>query len=198
MSCGSFTARPVGDDLSQQYPLEERDHCFRLIHHRMDGWHSKFASTAIFFEEIVKKFSASEDPMWETLLRTRLATSKCNMLFRNTLRVHGTRRILAEDNYGDTYHFEGGVEVKDKQPIKAVADHSDDEWAAIYTAAYIIVKRRKIAKGRRGKKGGNVDDAAVTAAKLVLDDYELMLTTNGSYLYITMCAMYGDQGDAGD
>ncbi|KAJ2991986.1 hypothetical protein NUW54_g8047 [Trametes sanguinea] len=54
--------KAFGQELSDQYPLEERDHCFKLIHYRMDDWHSKFGSTAIAtFEEIIKALRSGDD-----------------------------------------------------------------------------------------------------------------------------------------
>ncbi|KAI0669169.1 hypothetical protein C8Q78DRAFT_992816 [Trametes maxima] len=46
--------KAFGADLSAQHPLEQDDHCWKLIHYRMDDWHSKFAATAIeTFQELV-------------------------------------------------------------------------------------------------------------------------------------------------
>ncbi|KAI0644718.1 hypothetical protein C8Q79DRAFT_973320 [Trametes meyenii] len=46
--------KAFGADLSMQHPLEQDDHCWKLIHYRMDDWHSKFAATAIeTFQELV-------------------------------------------------------------------------------------------------------------------------------------------------
>ncbi|CDO74227.1 hypothetical protein BN946_scf184721.g6 [Trametes cinnabarina] len=267
--------KAFGDELSRQSPLEERDHCFRLIHYRMDDWHSKFASTAtLSFEEVIKDLSASEDhggpggsdpdtsgpdqqsqailkstddigtyatwllgdakraaPFYwrswnggvrqEGRLQSDLIVGTFAYHLGEVLAVPAKERVLeypvgaltlatlgvqhalthystgtwsppegragffSEDNYGDTYNFEDGVEVKDRRltrVFKVVENLSDEEWTAIYTAAYAIVKRRKVMKGRRGKNSrgvGGGDAAASGVAKAASDDDELMLAADG-------------------
>ncbi|KAI0644946.1 hypothetical protein C8Q79DRAFT_1111723 [Trametes meyenii] len=47
--------KAFGEELSAQHPLEEGDNCFRLIHYRIDDWHSALGSTArATFEDILQ------------------------------------------------------------------------------------------------------------------------------------------------
>ncbi|CDO72720.1 hypothetical protein BN946_scf184990.g3 [Trametes cinnabarina] len=52
--------KAFGSELSKQYPLEEDDHCWKLIHYRINDWHSAFWMTAVTtFEEIIKEHNAA-------------------------------------------------------------------------------------------------------------------------------------------
>ncbi|KAJ2995467.1 hypothetical protein NUW54_g7383 [Trametes sanguinea] len=65
----------------------------------------------------------------------------------------GRAGFFSEDNYGDTVVFKGGQEVEDNRLsriLQVARNLSDEEWTKIYTAAYAVVERRKVTKGRRG------------------------------------------------
>ncbi|CDO77040.1 hypothetical protein BN946_scf184403.g15 [Trametes cinnabarina] len=47
--------KAFGEQLSQQHPLNDQDHCFKLIHYRMNDWHTKLWQTAVAtFQEIIE------------------------------------------------------------------------------------------------------------------------------------------------
>ncbi|KAJ2996536.1 hypothetical protein NUW54_g7227 [Trametes sanguinea] len=266
--------KAFGQELSDQYPLEERDHCFKLIHYRMDDWHSKFGSTAIAtFEEIIKalrsgddvasdgftsqleeehdnpfsspqgigmyanwllgdarkaapfywkRWNSSQDREVRAASSFRVPSLRQNCTFAYhlaeilaldpeerimeypvgalTLATLGAQHALShyrsgvwnppegragffsEDNYGDTVVFKDGQEVEDNRLsriLQVARNLSDEEWTKIYTAAYAVVERRKVTKGRRGKKDGRAEGADGAGAegevKTGADDDELML-----------------------
>ncbi|CDO78172.1 hypothetical protein BN946_scf184918.g3 [Trametes cinnabarina] len=58
--------KAFGNELAREYPLQERDHCYKLIGYRINDWRSKFASTAVAtFEEIISGTYSREPPKAE-------------------------------------------------------------------------------------------------------------------------------------
>lgn len=84
------------------------------------------------------------------------------------------------ENYGDTVEFRDGGYIANNRTTRVhnvVKNLADNEWTAIYEAAYAVGKRRATisGKGRRGKKNAAGTSGGAAAAAAAAKDDDLML-----------------------